>query len=401
MSNRVTVTQHTPGYTLAGLVLLSLNLRPAASAVGPLLGGIQQDLGLSDVGAGLLTALPALCFAAFGALAPQVSNRLGPHRTIVAAITAMVLGQAARTVVDSAVLFLLATIVALAGMATANVLLPSLVRRHFPQRVGFVTALYSTGLNLGTALAAMFSAPLATWLGSWRHALWAWVLMTVLTYVPWLPLLRHDRGHRPESGGGTVTMTDIARTRLGWYLALFFGFQSTQAYAVFGWLATIYVDAGAGVEFAGWMVGICTGLSIPLAYVVPTHVARSRRPAVLLVIMCAVGASGYAALIIAPMAAPWLWACLVAVGLSGFPFFLAILAKRGRTSAGTAALSAFSQSVGYLIAAAGPLLIGVLRQVTGGFTAPLLLLIVILVPLTIFGALSSRPRYIEDELPQR
>ena len=146
---------------LVALLVLAFNLRPAAVSVGPVLGQLQHDLGMNDTVAGVLTALPSLCFAGFGALAPLVARRLGLTGAVLVATVLIVAGQVARTLVSSPWLFLLLSAVALAGMATANVLLPSLVKTHFPRRIGLVTALYSTSMTIGLTLAGMLVVPTA------------------------------------------------------------------------------------------------------------------------------------------------------------------------------------------------------------------------------------------------
>lgn len=389
---------HTPGLVLAGFMLLSLNLRPAATAVGPVLGDIRADLGLSATMAGVLTALPGICFGAFGAVAPVISNRIGPHRTIGAALVAMVLGQVARVLVDATAPFLAFTALCMAGMAVSNVLLPSLVRLHFPDRVGFVTALYSATLNLGPLLAGSFTAPLALWWGGWRQAMWAWVGTTLLACLPWLLLVRADRAHAPVDRHAAWGLRHVVRTPLGWAMALFFACQSGQAYIVFGWLASMYVDAGATPSFAGLMLGLATGLSIPLGFIVPMIVSSWQHPHRLLWVFGVSGVAAYIGLMTSPLTLPWLWALLMAVGLSGFPFFLALLGGRARTSDGVAVLSAFSQGIGYLLASVGPFLFGALRGLTGGYDASAVMAMALFVPLVLLGLVASRDRFIEDEL---
>lgn len=391
-----------PGWLIVtALLLLSLNLRPTASAPGPVLTAIRADLGLSGAAAGLLTSLPTVAFCVFGACAPWLANRFGTHRSVIGALVVMVAGQVVRLAATTPTGFLTATIVALAGMAVANVLLPSLVKRHFPDRIGLITALYSTGITAGVTIASMLTAPLAELWGGWRHAFWAWVALAVAALVPWLTMWAYDRGHRPTLAAERIPVLAVGRTRIGWLLGLFFAFQSGQAYAVFGWLATIYTEAGSTPAAAGIWLGIATGVGIPLGFLIPAYTARVGSPYALLGIIFVAGVAGYSGLIVAPTTLPWLWAILVAVGTSAFPIFLAFMGMRARTAAGTASLSAFSQCLGYLVATPWPLLVGVLRDATGSFTAPLLMLIGMEVPLLVFGLLASRPQYLEDQLAAR
>ena len=190
----------------------------------------------------------------------------------------------------------------------------------------------------------------------------------------------------------------MARTRLGWGMALFFGFQSLQAYSVFGWFAKVYRDAGFSPGTAGLLLGVITAMSIPLSFWLPAWSARMERQTWLIVVLVGCYPIGYVGLILAPVAGAWLWAVLVGVAASVFPVVLTLIGLRARTSEGTAALSGFTQSVGYLIAAIGPFGMGFLYELTGGWTVPLIALIVLVVPQLVAGLMVARPSYIEDAI---
>lgn len=223
---------------LVGIVVLAFNLRPAAVSVGPVLDEISTALGMSGVTAGVLTTLPVLAFASFGALAPDLARRGGVHRVTLVSLVAIMVGIAGRASTDRTWSFLLLSLVALAGMATANVLLPSLVKLHFPHRVGLLTSLYTTSMAIGLTLGSVLTVPVSEQFGSWRWGLFAWAATALIAALPWLGLLRHDRA--PADEPHTVLLRDVARTRLGWAMAFFFGLQSLQAYSIFGWFAQVY-----------------------------------------------------------------------------------------------------------------------------------------------------------------
>jgi CP family cyanate transporter-like MFS transporter len=214
--------------------------------------------------------------------------------------------------------------------------------------------------------------------------------------VPWFGLLRHDSApeERPHAWG----LRDIARTRLGWAMALVFGLQSLQAYSVFGWFAQVYRDAGFSAATAGVLLGVITGMSIPLSLVIPSLAGRMRDPRLLFAALMVCYPVGYIGLILAPVAGAWVWAAAVGIGACTFPFVLTLIGLRAHTAAGTAAVSGFAQSVGYLMASIGPLGMGWLNGLTGGWTVPLLVLTGLCVPQLFVGLYASRPRYIEDEL---
>jgi CP family cyanate transporter-like MFS transporter len=384
---------------LVGIVVLAFNLRPAAVSVGPVLDELTNELGMSGTVAGILTTLPVLAFAGFGALAPGMARTVGVHRVTLISLGAVVVGLGLRSWTENVGLFLLMSLVALGGMATANVLLPSLVRLHFPDRVGLLTSIYSTSLALGLTLASVATVPLSEQLGSWRWGLLAWGLTALLAALPWLGLIRHDRALAATRH--TITLRMVARTKLGWAMALFFGLQSLQAYSIFGWFAQVYRDAGFSAATAGLLLGVITAMSIPLSFLIPSMAARLHNQSWLIIGLIACYPVGYLGLIFAPVQGAWVWAVLVGTAASVFPLVLALIALRARTSEGTAALSGFAQSVGYLISAIGPFGMGVLYETTGGWTVPLVALLVLVFAQLAAGLMVARPSYIEDSLPQR
>jgi CP family cyanate transporter-like MFS transporter len=384
---------------LVGIVLLAFNLRPAAVSVGPVLDEITHALSMSGATAGLLTTLPVLAFATFGALAPDLARRAGVHRVALVALVAVVVGLAVRAGTDQVWLFLLISLVALAGMATANVLLPSLVRLHFPHRVGLLTSIYTTSLAAGLTLASVLTVPIGQELGSWRWGILAWAVAAVVAALPWLGLVRHDR--KPADRPRTVTLRQVARTRLGWAMAAFFGLQSLQAYSIFGWFAQVYRDAGFSATTAGLLLGVITAMSIPLSFAIPSLASRIHSQTWLITGLVACYPVGYLGLMVAPVAGAWVWAILVGTAASVFPLVLTLIGLRARTSEGTAALSGFTQSVGYLIAALGPFGMGVLYEATGGWTVPLWALTILVLPQLAAGLMVARPSYVEDALPGR
>lgn len=400
------MTRRTSALFWVGLVLLSVNLRPAAVSVGPVLEEVRTGLSMSAPEAALLTSLPVLAFAMVGSLAPLAARHVGLHRVTLLAMLAVAAGLLARSVTDSDEVFLALSFVAVAGAALANVLIPSLVKRHAPDRIGPATALYSTVLAVGLTGALVLTVPLSDALSSllggdveegWRWGLGSWTLLAVLAVLPWLVLARHDRIVVPA--GPTVRFTAVARTPLGRSLAVYFGLQSLQAYAIFGWFAQLWRDAGFSPAEAGLLVGVLTGTTIPLSFVLPRLLVRARRPAALLLGVAACYPVAYVGLMVDPVSLALLWAVLTGVGTTTFPLVLTLIGLRARTPEGTATLSAFSQSVGYLIAVAGPFVVGSLYAATGGWTVPLCFLLALVVPMAWLSVGLARTAYVEDELP--
>ena len=381
---------------LAGVILLSLNLRPAAVSVGPVLSEVQHYFGMDAATAGVLTSMPVLAFAAFGALAPAAARRVGVHRAMFLALLALVVGIAARATTGLESVFLAFSMVALAGMAVANVLMPSLVKLHFPNQVGRVTALYTTALTVGQAAALVLTVPVSEHFGSWRTGLGGWTFPALVAIVLWLFLIAHDQRNiaRPRS----VEFSAVARTPLGWAMAGFFGLQSLQAYAIYGWFAQLWRDSGWSAASAGLWMGLLAATGIPLALTLPPVFARHPRPGSLLCGLLLCFPVAYVGLMVSPHDLAPIWAVILGIGGVTFPLVLTLIGLRARTAEGTAALSAFTQSVGYLVAATGPFLVGVVHGASGGWTVPLAVMCVLVLPLFALGAYIGRPAALEDQL---
>lgn len=381
------------------VLLAALNLRTAVTSVGPLLDELHTGIGLTGGLAGFLTTLPVLCFAALGALTPRVAHRLGEQRALTLALVVMTLGLALRALVGSPWLFLLLSVPALAGGAMGNVLLPVIIKRHFAKHIGTLTAGYTTALAVGTTLGAAVTVPIASLGGgiSWRLGLGAWAVLAALASVVWL--VRSSRARHSDTDVVRPPRLPVRRSRTAWALAIFFGTQSLQAYVAFGWFALFFQErAGVSATEAGLLVGLLAGLAIPISMVVPSMAARwpSQRPVVMGLVALYVLA--YVGMLVAPRAGSWLWAAMVGAASGAFPLALTMIGLRSRTVAGTTSLSAFAQSIGYVLAGTGPLLVGVLHGTTGGWTWPFVLLFVDLAVMAVSGWYIARPRYVEDDL---
>ncbi|MFI7279708.1 MFS transporter [Micromonospora chersina] len=386
---------------LVGMLLVAINLRAAVTSLGALLDEIRDGLGLSGAMAGLVTTLPTIAFAGLGALTPWLVRRWAAARVLVVAMLALTVGQVLRVLTDSAAVFVLTSALALAGIAVANILLPMLVKQHFPHRTGLVTGAYTMALTVGTTVAAASAVPVAHAFGSWRAGLGVWAGLAALAVLPWVPLALRARAARrtpaPAVAAAGPTRVRPARTRLGWAMAVYFGAQSLSGYAIMGWLAQLFRDAGYAPEAAGLLLAGVTALGVPVALMMPALAGRlpTLRPLVLSLTVFSTAA--YIGLALAPHGLAPLWVLLLALGQGAFPLILTTIGLRARTAEGTVALSAFAQSTGYVIAALGPLLVGILYEATGGWTAPIGFLLVALAVQTAAGMVIARPRHIEDE----
>jgi len=382
-------------FALAGILLVAVNLRAAITSLGALLDEVRVGLGLSGVLAGVVTTLPALSFAVFGAVTPWLTRRFHPARVLVGAMGALAAGEVLRVVTGSPLVFVLLSALALAGIAVANVLLPVLVKAYFPTRSGLVTGVYTMTLIAGTTAASAASVPIADAFGSWRVGLGIWAIIAVVAMLPWL-----RAGLRRQAPGPRVSAHSRVRpgrTGLGWAMAVYFGAQSLSGYATMGWLAQIFRDSGYRPTDAGLLLAGVTAVGVPIALLMPAMAGRLRDVRPLVLLMSVAMVASYAGLALAPHGGAILWVTLLAIGQGAFPLALAMIGMRARTPEGTVALSAFAQSTGYLIAALGPFLVGLLYEATGGWRLPMGFLVGAALVQAGAGVLAARPRYVEDE----
>lgn len=381
-------------FALTALLLAAVNLRLAVTSIGPVLTEIRTGLGMSATSAGLLTSVPVVCFAVIGPAAPRLAARFGAARVIFGGLLLLTGGLLLRPYSGSAILFLLFSAVAMAGIALVNVLLPSIVKDRFPDRVGSVTGLYSVALNIGATTAAATTVPITgAFDGDWRLGLVCWSLAAALALPPWLLLARDDRGAAAPSPLDPAPVR-VSRHPVAWALAVYFGMQSTSAYVIIGWLPEIYRDAGLSASLAGVLFATTSLLGVPLSLLLSSFAGRLRSQSLIALALGVFGIAGWAGLWASPAAAPWLWAILLGVVNSAFPLVLTMIALRGRTPATVAKLSAFAQSGGYLIAIPGPILVGALHDWSGGWRLPLGFMVALMVPQMIAGFLAGRNRQV-------
>lgn len=361
------------GVVLAAVLLSAFNLRTAVTSLTPLLERIAHEYDFGAPTMGALGMLPTAAFALTGVATPALLRRFGLLQTALIAMGLATIGLLVRPLLPGTGGLLLGSLVALAGMGVGNVVLPPLVKRYFGDRVGGVSTLYITVLQVGTLLPALMAVPVADAWG-WRSSMMVWMLPALLALIAWA--LVHARHRRlAATGPAPVTPTPeaegrVARTALGWSMALTFGMTSLVTYSMFTWLPTLFREAGASPAFGGTMVALFSALGMVGALTMPALAVRLRNPFPIVLLCAACHLVAFAGLWWAPLAAPILWVTLLGLGPSTFPLALVLVNQRSRTAAGSAALSGFSQGMGYLVSCLGPFLFGWLHAHRGGWTSP-------------------------------
>jgi CP family cyanate transporter-like MFS transporter len=395
---------------LAGVVLVAINLRPAAASIGPLIDRIERDTGLSSFGASALTTLPVLCFGALAPLAPMLAKRFGVRSSIAGSMVVLLAGIAMRLVPGIAFLFI-GTALAGSAIATGNVLVPVLVRRDFSGRTATVMALYSTALIGFAALAAGVSVPIADALGGgWKGGLGIWAVPAAVAALVWAPrLVRRDQADLRSRAGDDahavwtrerVAVTALLRKPLAWQVTLFFAVQSGGFYATLAWLPSIYESHGASQSRAGLLLSLTMVVGLITALTVPGLAGRKADQRPLVIGCCALTAAGLLGVLLAPMSAPYVWTILLGLGQNAaFPLSLMLIVTRAGDVSHTEALSTMTQSIGYTLGAFAPLAVGAIHGAANSWTPSLILLLALVVPELVIGLAAARDRVLAPPRP--
>lgn len=390
---------------LVGIVLVALSLRTAVAVISPIATQIGEDIPLTEVSLGLIGALPPVAFALSGLFGALLARWIGLERLLLISIGAIVAGHAARGFADSYATLFAASVVLFAGIGIGNVLVPALVKRYFPDRIALLTTIYVTVIAVGATIPAVVAAPIADTAG-WRLSLGIWAVVAATSLVPWIAVVLRNRRERaasgPEEGFGSGSSGSVGRiwhSRTAWLFTVIFSLSSSHVYALFSLLPSILINrAGVSPIEAGFLLGVYTLAGMPSAIVVPILVARMRNPSVLMQVGIGCFVVGYAGLLLVPAVLTPLWVLLAGLGPLVFPAVLVLINLRSRTAEGTVALSGFVQGIGYAVGAAGPLLLGVLHVVTGGWEVPLLVLIASALACIGAAAKIGRHSFVEDEI---
>jgi CP family cyanate transporter-like MFS transporter len=376
------------------VVAVAFNMRTAIGEIPPVL----PDLGLSSAGQSILATVPVVCFGLAALGTPALRARLGEERGLLAALGFLLVGVLVRAAWPGGGLFP-GTVLAGCAIAVMNVLVPSLIRRRFPGHVGLMTGVYSTALVVGGSLAAAATVPLRDAAdGSLHLALGIWAIPVAIALVAWLPQRRH--GALPPVAGGRAAIRALGRSPVAWYVTLFMGLQSLLYYAPLSWLPAIHRDEGIDPATAGFLLSTLNLVSIPTTFLAPVlaHRMRDQRKAVAGSV--ALTAAGLLGILLAPSSTALVWVVVLGLG-QGASLSLALLmiVLRAGDDDTAARLSSMAQGFGYLLAATGPLVTGLVHAATGSWDLPLIMLIALCGVELVVGLAAARARVVYASAP--
>ncbi|MGF3057433.1 CynX/NimT family MFS transporter [Microbacterium sp. YY-01] len=380
------------------IVLSALNLRTAVASLSPLIDAIGAEIPLSASILSVLGMLPPLCFA-IGALAtPLITHRIGIDKAMLFSLTALALALALRGGAVHSPMLIAASALTFTALGVMNVLMPALVKAHFPHRIGLVTTVYVTLMSVGTFLPPLISHPIEQRWG-WRVSLGQWALLALIGALVWLTLT----ARQPRTTGHAALPLPRRPATVRWSNPILWGVIALCAgpgfiaYALFLWLPPMLHDLiGASATTSGTLLALYAAMGTPAGLVVPVIAARTQRSGLLIVAGGLFFVAGFAGFLTVPASAPWLWASLTGMGQMLFPLSLTLIALRTRTVEGAVWLGSASQSIAYTIAATGPLLMGAVMVLTGSWAPSLIAMIVVAVLTVGIGLLAAPRRFLED-----
>ncbi|RRN70866.1 MFS transporter [Peribacillus simplex] len=383
------------GLLIIGIILLGANLRAPLTSVGPLVTSIRDNLGISNTLSGSLTTLPLLSFALLSPFAPRIARRFGMELTLFLSLILLTIGIGIRSI-DGVLTLLIGTILIGLAIAMGNVLLPSLIKHNFARNIGLMTGTYAVSMNLCGAIGSGISIPIASSGLGWAGALGCWGILSLITVFFWMPQLRRPfKSEKDVQTAHKVKNINLWRSGLAWQITFFMGLQSFIFYTVITWMPEILEQKGLNADEAGWMLSIMQLAVIPITFIVPILAGRLQSQRLLVVppvIFLIAGIFGilYGSTIFIPV-------CMILIGIGvGTIFSLSMMFFSLRTQSTHEAteLSGMAQSFGYLLAAIGPVLFGLLHDVTHSWTIPLFMLVVISALIFIVGMRAGKNEYV-------
>ncbi|WP_083446505.1 CynX/NimT family MFS transporter [Priestia koreensis] len=381
---------------ILGIIFIAMNLRAPITSVGPLVGLIRDNLHISNTLAGTITTVPLLAFALVSPFAPRLAKRFGMEAVLFVSLLVLTVGVILRSLSGTLTLFVGTVMLGLA-IAIGNVLLPSIIKKEFPHKIGLMTGVYSVAMNLCAAVASGLSVPLASNLGwGWIGALGYWVVISFVSILVWMPQMR--KRVKPQIVKKSVKSEgNLLRSGLAWQVTFFMGLQSLIFYTIVAWLPEILIEQGLSSSAAGWTLSLLQFAVLPVTFLIPVFAGKMKSQSGLAAASGGLFVIAILGLLYGSTSLTVLWVILLGVaGGSAFSLSMMFFGMRTTTAGEAASLSGMAQSIGYLLAAVGPTLFGLLHDTTHSWTAPLYMLVVASALILLCGIGAGRNKTIES-----
>ncbi|MGE8203572.1 CynX/NimT family MFS transporter [Heyndrickxia sp. NPDC080065] len=377
---------------IIGIILIGANLRAPLTSVGPLIGSIRENFGISNAAAGSLTTVPLIAFALLSPFAPKLSRRFGIENILFFSLIFITAGIVLRYFDGVSALFTGTILIGL-GIAICNVLLPSMIKQNFSQNVGVMTGVYSVSMNLFAAISSGLSLPMATKFGL-HGSLGYWAIFSIIAILFWIPQIRSG-GHAKNTVAVNQQSVNLWKSSLAWKITFFMGLQSLMFYTFVAWLPEILGQQGISSNLAGWMLSLMQFAVIPFTFIVPIIAGKMKNQLLLVTITALFFIVGLFGILIGNVKLIPLFIMMVGIA-SGSAFSLAMMffSLRTKNSQQAAELSGMAQSFGYLLAAIGPALFGILHDVSHSWTLPLWVLIIGSFFFFVFGIGAGKNKFV-------
>ncbi|WP_114701514.1 MFS transporter [Psychrobacter proteolyticus] len=385
---------------LCAMVLLATNMRAPIVALGSIAPVVKDALDISEFQIGWLGAVPMLSFAVGALISPAIGKRFGLENTLIAMIGLLTVGMIIRTAIPTWSGFLIGTLLLTLAIGFANTLAAPVIKQRTPQHIPLITGLFSLTMTTAAGIVAGVVLPLSEQVG-WQWALGGWTILGVFAFVIWL-LLRVRLGSSNHQavipaalGSSEISMW---RTTFAWQIAIFMGLQSLLFYTVASFLPSIWVSKGLSAVSAGQMGSVFQFMA-PVSILSLTWLVNRGRPiqalAVFAAVLNVVGILGVSHL---STDLAWLWSGMMGMGCSAiFTLSMMLFSMRTYTTNQASELSGMAQAVGYVIAFFGPLGTGWLHEMTGSWSMPLFIMLILMIVNVVIAWLVSRPVMVDGK----
>lgn len=386
---------------ILAIVFIASTLRAPLTSVGPVVDEIKHVMEINNSVAGILTTIPLIIFAIVSPLVSRVTSRLTMSRTILYSTILLIIGLYLRVAGDFS-LFIIGTLVLGIAIAFGNVVLPSYVKWYFPMQIGIATGIYSGTMNFTAGLGGGLSFPLSQTPLGFRLSLSFWIILGIIAIILWIPKARKGAKLEKQTIDETQVKhhkkVNIIKSKLAWMVALTMGFQSMVFYTVVAWVPSILVDRGVDPSTVGYLLMLNQFSQVPMTFSFPIIASKLKDQRILVVIITILFLTGFGLFFTQSLVLLVIGMVIAGLAMGAcFSLCMTFFSIRARTSDGSISLSGFGQSVGYLIAAIGPFLIGYLHDYTGNWISGIIALLLMSLLFFIFGYPAAKNRVVEDE----